>query len=60
MYSEEGFNFEVIKKNDSGNPSTDEETLTNLRLTVKKPDSPNEVYQESLLELRGIEKMYIT
>ena len=36
MYSEEGFNFEVIKKNDSGKPSTDEETLTNLRLTVKK------------------------
>lgn len=35
MYSEEGFNFEVIKKNDSGKPSTDEETLTNLRLTVK-------------------------
>lgn len=61
MYSEEGFNFEVIKKNDSGNkPSTDEETLTNLRLTVKKPDSPKAVFLDSLLELRGLEKMYKT
>lgn len=60
MYSEEGFNFEVIKKNDSGKPSTDEEILTNLRLTVKKPDSPKAVFLDSLLELRGLEKMYKT
>lgn len=60
MYSEEGFNFEVIKKNDSGKPSTDEETLINLRLTVKKPDSPKAVFLDSLLELRGLEKMYKT
>lgn len=60
MYSEEGFNFEVIKKNDSGKPSTDEETFTNLRLTVKKPDSPKAVFLDSLLELRGLEKMYKT
>lgn len=60
MYSEEGFNFEVIKKNDSGKPSTDEETLTNLRLTVKKPDSPKAVFLDSLLELRGLKKMYKT
>lgn len=60
MYSEEGFNFGVIKKNDTGNPSTDEETLTNLRLTVKKPDSPKAVFLDSLLELRGLEKMYKT
>lgn len=60
MYSEEGFNFEVIKKNDTGKPSTDEETLTNLRLTVKKPDSPKAVFLDSLLELRGLEKMYKT
>jgi DNA polymerase-1 len=60
MYSEDGFNFEVIKKNDSGKPSTDEETLTNLRLTVKKPDSPKAVFLDSLLELRGLEKMYKT
>lgn len=60
IYSEEGFNFEVIKKNASGKPSTDEETLTNLRLTVKKPDSPKAVFLDSLLELRGLEKMYKT
>lgn len=60
MYSEEGFNFVVIKKNDSGKPSTDEETLTNLRLTVKNPDSPKAVLLDSLLELRGLEKMYKT
>lgn len=60
MYSEEGFNFGVIKKTDPGKPSTDEETLTNLRLTVKKPDSPKAVFLDSLLELRGLEKMYKT
>lgn len=60
MYSEEGFHFEVIKKNESGKPSTDEETLTNLRLTVKKPDSPKAIFLDRLLELRGLEKMYKT
>lgn len=60
MYSEEGFHFEVIKNNDSGKPSTDEETLTNLRLTVKKPDSPKAIFLDGLLELRGLEKMYKT
>lgn len=60
MYSEEGFHFEVIKNNESGKPSTDEETLTNLRLTVKKPDSPRAIFLDRLLELRGLEKMYKT
>lgn len=60
MYSEEGFHFEVIKNNESGKPSTDEETLTNLRLTVKKPDSPKVIFLDRLLELRGLEKMYKT
>ena len=60
MYSEEGFHFEVIKDNESGKPSTDEETLTNLRLTVKKPDSPKAIFLDRLLELRGLEKMYKT
>ena len=58
MYSEDGFHFEVIKNNESGKPSTDEETLTNLRLTVKKPDSPKAIFLDRLLELRGLEKMY--
>lgn len=60
MYSKEGFHFEVIKNNESGKPSTDEETLTNLRLTVKKPDSPKAIFLDRLLELRGLEKMYKT
>lgn len=60
MYSEEGFHFEVIKNNESGKPSTDEETLTNLRLTVKKPDSPKAIFLDRLLELRGLKKMYKT
>lgn len=60
MYSEEGFHFEVIKNTESSKPSTDEETLTNLRLTVKKPDSPKAIFLDRLLELRGLEKMYKT
>lgn len=60
MYSEDGFHFDVIKNNESGKPSTDEETLTNLRLTVKKPDSPKAIFLDRLLELRGLEKMYKT
>lgn len=58
MYSERGFHFDVIKNNESGKPSTDEETLTNLRLTVKNPDSPKAIFLDRLLELRGLEKMY--
>lgn len=60
MYSEEGFHFNVIKDNESGKPSTDEETLTNLRLTIKKQDSPKAIFLDKLLELRGLEKMYKT
>ena len=60
MYSERGFHFDVIKNNESGKPSTDEETLTNLRLTIKKPDSPKAIFLDKLLELRGLEKMYKT
>lgn len=60
MYSEEGFHFEVIKNTESGKPSTDEEILTNLRLTIKKPDSPKAIFLDKLLELRGLEKMYKT
>ena len=58
MYSEDGFHFDVIKNNESGKPSTDEETLTNLRLTVKNSDSPKAIFLDRLLELRGLEKMY--
>lgn len=60
MYSDDGFHFDVIKDNESGKPSTDEETLTNLRLTIKKSDSPKAIFLDKLLELRGLEKMYKT
>lgn len=60
MYDEDGFNFPVLKLSDKGKPSTDEETLTNLRLQVKKPDSPKAIFLDRLLEYRGLQKMYTT
>lgn len=67
MYtSEAGFKFPIIKytKDKNGNltdkPSTDEETLENLRLKIKNPDSPKAIFLDRLLELRGLEKMYKT
>lgn len=60
MYSEEGFNFPILKYTDSGAPSADEETLVELRMQVKKPDSPKAVFLDNVLTLRGLEKMYKT
>lgn len=61
MYeAEKGFNFPVLKYSDKGRPSTDEETLVNLRMEVKKPDSPKAIFLDRLLELRGLQKMYKT
>ncbi len=67
MYSERGFKFPIIKYTvdsktgkQTDRPSTDEETLTNLRLTVKNPDSPKAIFLDKLLELRGLQKMYTT
>ena len=60
MYSEEGFNFPILKYTDSGAPSADEETLVELRMRVKKPDSPKAVFLDNVLTLRGLEKMYKT
>lgn len=60
MYSEDGFNFSVNKTSDAGKPSTDEETLVELRLTVKNPESPKAIFLDKLLELRGLQKMYTT
>lgn len=55
-----GFKFPVLKTTDSGTPSTDEDTLIQLRLTVKEPNSPKAIFLDKLLELRGLEKMYKT
>lgn len=60
LFSEEGFNFPINKKSDKGKPSTDEETLVNLRMTVKNPESPKAIFLDNLLDLRGLEKMYTT
>ena len=37
-----------------------DQAVSMIRLTVKKPDSPKAVFLDSLLELRGLEKMYKT
>lgn len=60
MFGEGGFGFTPLKTSDKGKPSTDEETLVELRLKVKKPDSPKAIFLDKLLELRGLEKMYKT
>lgn len=60
MYSEEGFNFPIIKYTDTGAPSADEETLVELRMQVKNPKSPKAVFLDNVLTLRGLEKMYKT
>lgn len=60
LFGEQGFKMKSIKKTDSGADSTDEETLVELRMKVKNPESPKAVFIDSLLELRGLEKMYKT
>ena len=67
LYSKKGFNFPVIKytkdkktNSDTDKPSTDEDTLVELRLTVKDPESPKAIFLDNLLELRGLKKMYTT
>lgn len=67
LYSKKGFNFPVIKytkdkktNRDTDKPSTDEDTLVELRLKVKDPESPKAIFLDNLLELRGLKKMYTT
>jgi DNA polymerase-1 len=67
LYSEKGFKFPIIKytkdkktNRDTDKPSTDEDTLVELRLTVKDPESPRAIFLDNLLELRGLKKMYTT
>lgn len=60
LFSKDGFGFTPLKVSDKGKPSTDEESLVEMRLTVKKPDSPKAIFLDNLLELRGLEKMYKT
>lgn len=60
LFSEEGFNLTPLKQTDSGKASTDEESLVELRMKIKNPKSPKAIFLDSLLELRGLEKMYKT
>lgn len=67
LYSEKGFKFPIIKytkdkktNRDTDKPSTDEDTLVELRLTVKDPENPKAIFLDNLLELRGLKKMYTT
>lgn len=67
LYSEKGFKFPIIKytkdkktNRDTDKPSTDEDTLVELRLTVKDPESQKAIFLDNLLELRGLKKMYTT
>lgn len=67
LYSEKGFKFPIIKytkdkktNRDTDKPSTDEDTLVELRLTVKDLESPKAIFLDNLLELRGLKKMYTT
>lgn len=67
LYSEKGFKFPIIKytkdkktNRDTDKPSTNEDTLVELRLTVKDPESPKAIFLDNLLELRGLKKMYTT
>lgn len=67
LYSKEGFHMPIIKYTidkktgkPTDKPSTDEDTLTELRLKYKNPKSPKAIFLDSLLELRGLEKMYKT
>lgn len=67
LYSEKGFKFPIIKytkdkktNRNTDKPSTDEDTLVELRLTVKDPESPKAIFLDNLLELRGLKKMYTT
>ena len=67
LYSKKGFNLPVIKytkdkktNRDTDKPSTDEDTLVELRLTIKDPESQKAIFLDNLLELRGLKKMYTT
>lgn len=62
-----GFKYPILKctmdkktHKETGKPSTDEETLIQLRLQIKDPESPKAIFLDRLLELRGLEKMYKT
>lgn len=65
MYSKDGLKLPIIAYTqkdykDTDQPSTAEDTLVELRLTIKDPNNPKAIFLDKLLELRGLEKMYKT
>ena len=65
MYSKDGLKLPIIAYTqkdykDTDQPSTAEDTLVELRLTINDPDNPKAIFLDKLLELRGLEKMYKT
>lgn len=56
----DGFKFKCTQHTESGGRSTAEDALVELRLTVKDPKSPKAIFLDTLLDLRGLEKMYTT
>ena len=65
MYSKDGLKLPIIAYTqkdykDTDQPSTAEDTLVELRLTIKEPENPKAIFLDKLLELRGLEKMYKT
>lgn len=59
LFSKDGFNFTPTSFTDKGAPSTDEDSLKELRRSVKD-NTPKAVFLDNLLEIRGLEKMYKT
>lgn len=60
IYDKHGFGFECKEFTDKGAPSTSEDTLQQLRLTVKDPENPKAIFLDNLLDLRSLQKMYTT
>ena len=60
IYDKHGLGFECTEYTDKGAPSTSEDTLQQLRLTIKDPKNPKAVFLDNLMDLRGLQKMYTT
>lgn len=60
IYDKHGFGFKCTVFTEKEAPSTSEDTLQQLRLTVKDPENPKAVFLDNLMDLRGLQKMYTT
>lgn len=60
LFDKKGFGFEIIKRSEKGAPSTDEETLTNLRVSIKNPESSKAIFLDKLQKVRDLKHIYKT